>query len=91
MTDGCSSAWLQGEAGPTVILTIKLFASFQKGRVAVQATDYPPSTTVAAIARDLGIPTGEIGVLLVNGRHVELDHRPAAGDVLAIFPVIGGG
>ena len=76
---------------PPMTVTIKLFASFQKGRFAVASRDYPDSTTVAAIARDLGIPTGEIGVLLVNGRHVQLDHRPAAGDVLAIFPVIGGG
>ena len=76
---------------PPVSVTIKLFASFQKGRFAVASREYPESTTVAAIARDLGIPTGEIGVVLVNARHVELDHRPAAGDVLAIFPVIGGG
>ena len=76
---------------PPMTVTIKLFASFQKGRFAVASRDYPDSTTVAAIARDLGIPSGEIGVLLVNGRHVELDHRPVTGDVLAIFPVIGGG
>ena len=36
-------------------------------------------------------PKVEIGVLLVNGRHVNLDHCPDGGDVLAIFPVIGGG
>ena len=76
---------------PPVTLTIKLFASFQKGRFAVEAREYPPSTTVVEIARDLEIPVAEIGVVLVNARHVELDHRPAAGDVLAIFPVIGGG
>jgi sulfur carrier protein ThiS len=74
-----------------VSVTIKLFASFQKGRFAIASRAYPESTTVAAIARDLKIPVAEIGVVLVNARHVELDHRPAAGDVLAIFPVIGGG
>jgi molybdopterin synthase sulfur carrier subunit len=76
---------------PTATVTIKLFASFQKGRFAVESKEYPWATTVADIARDLRIPAGEIGVLLVNGRHVELDFCPAAGDVLAIFPVIGGG
>ncbi len=76
---------------PPTSVTVKLFASFQKGRFAVASREYPASTSVARIARDLGIPTGQIGVLLVNGRHVELDHCPAAGDVLAIFPVIGGG
>ena len=72
-------------------VTIKLFASFQKGRFAVQVREYPEATTVAEIARDLKIPVVEIGVVLVYGRHVALDDRPAADDVLAIFPVIGGG
>ncbi len=74
-----------------VSVTIKLFASFQRGRFAVEMRDYPPSTTVAAIVRDLKIPVAELGVVLVNARHVELDFCPAAGDTLAIFPVIGGG
>jgi molybdopterin synthase sulfur carrier subunit len=72
-------------------VTIKLFATFQKGRFLVEARDYPPSTTVAEIVADLRIPEVEIGVLMANGRHVDLDHRPVDGDVLAIFPVIGGG
>jgi sulfur-carrier protein len=78
-------------SGQAVTVTIKLFASFQKGRFAVETRDYPSSTTVADIARDLKIPVAQIGVVLVNARHVELDFCPAAGDVLAIFPVIGGG
>ena len=72
-------------------VTIKLFASFQKGRFAVETREYPPSTTVEDIVNDLHIPKVEIGVLMVNGRHVDLDHCPDGGDVLAIFPVIGGG
>lgn len=72
-------------------VTIKLFGIFQKGRFAVEKREYPPSTTVAEIVNDLHIPKAEIGVLMVNSRHVTLDHSPAADDVLAIFPVIGGG
>jgi sulfur carrier protein ThiS len=74
-----------------VTLTIKLFAIFQKGRFAVQTREYPPSTTVEEIVNDLRIPKVEVGILLLNGRHVTFDHCPDAGDVLAIFPVIGGG
>jgi sulfur carrier protein ThiS len=72
-------------------VTIKLFASFQKGRFAVETREYPLSTTVEEIVNDLHIPKVEIGVLMVNGRHVDFDHRPGGSDVLAIFPVIGGG
>ena len=72
-------------------LTIKLFAMFQNGRFAVETREYPPTTTVEDIVNELHIPKGEIGVLMANGRHIELDHHPAAGDTIAIFPVIGGG
>jgi molybdopterin converting factor small subunit len=27
----------------------------------------------------------------VRGRHAELDHQPATGDTIAIFPKVGGG
>jgi len=40
---------------------------------------------------ELRIPVPEIGVTMANGRHVELDYVVQPGDVLAIFPVIGGG
>ena len=72
-------------------VTIKLFATFQKGRFVVETREYPPATTVEDIVNELHIPKVEIGVLMVNGRHVTLDHCPVAGDVVAIFPVIGGG
>ena len=75
----------------SVQLTIKLFASFQRGRFVIETRAYPESSTVGEIVDELAIPRSEVGVMMVNGRNVEPDHRPADGDVLAIFPVIGGG
>jgi sulfur-carrier protein len=72
-------------------LTIKLFATFQRDRFDVASRDYPPGTTLAAIAEDLGIALEEIGVLLVGGRHAELAYAPVPGDTVAIFPLLGGG
>jgi molybdopterin synthase sulfur carrier subunit len=77
--------------GKPMTVTVRLFAAFQKGRFAAQAREYPAATTVEEIVNDLLIPRVEVGILLVNGRHVAFDHCPADGDVLAIFPVIGGG
>lgn len=74
-----------------MLLTIKLFATFQKGRFGVASREYPQGTTLASIAADLGIPADEIGVLLVAGRHAELEHAPAPGDTVSIFPLLGGG
>lgn len=73
------------------MLTIKLFATFQKGRFETAQRECVPGTTLADIVDELGIARQEIGVLLVSGRHAELDHVPAAGDTVAIFPLVGGG
>lgn len=75
----------------SVQLTVKLFAGFQRGRFAIETRAYPGSPTVGEIVDALAIPRSEVGVMMVNGRNVELDDRPAEGSVLAIFPVIGGG
>jgi molybdopterin synthase sulfur carrier subunit len=75
----------------SVQLTVKLFASFQRGRFAIEQRAYAASPTVGEIVDELTIPRSEVGVMMVNGRNVEFDHRPAAGSVVAIFPVIGGG
>ena len=75
----------------SVQLTIKLFAGFQRGRFAIGTRAYPESPTVGDVVDELAIPRSEVGVMVVNGRNVEFDDRPAEGSVLAIFPVIGGG
>ena len=75
----------------SVQLTIKLFASFQRGRFAIEERAYAESPTVGEVVDELTIPRSEVGVMMVNGRNVEFDDRPAEGSVLAIFPVIGGG
>ncbi len=72
-------------------LTVKLFATFQRGRFAVDGREYEAAPTVGQVIDELGIPVPEIGVLIVNGRHVDEQRILQDGDTLAIFPVIGGG
>jgi sulfur-carrier protein len=72
-------------------LTVKLFATFQTGRFDVAQQEHPAGTTVGDIVDALGIARDEIGLLMVSGRHAELDQQPAPGDTVAIFPPVGGG
>jgi sulfur-carrier protein len=72
-------------------LTVKLFATFRAGRFEAERREYPPGTKLATIVDDLHIRREEIGVLLVSGRHADLEHAPAPGDTIAIFPLLGGG
>jgi sulfur-carrier protein len=74
-----------------VRVTIKLFAGFQKDRFAIQEREVTPGTRVRAIVDELGIEASAIGVIMANGRHIEVDAELRPDDVVAIFPVIGGG
>ena len=72
-------------------ITVKLFAYFRDNRFKLEEREIGEETTVGDIVDALGIDRQEVGVLMVNSRHSEFVYRPAAGDVLAIFPVVGGG
>jgi len=72
-------------------LTVKLFATFRQGRFEVAELERPDQSTVASLLDDLAIPRAELGFVLVQGRHAELDHRPPAGATVSIFPKVGGG
>lgn len=72
-------------------VTVKLFASFRTGRFDIETVDYPPGTTVANVADSLKLPRNELGIMMINNRHVKLDHQLTDGDTLALFPLLGGG
>ncbi len=72
-------------------ITIKLFAYFRDNRFKVEEREIAEDTTVGNIVDSLGIDREEVGVLMINSRHTEFDVNPVADDVLAIFPVVGGG
>lgn len=74
-----------------MIVTVKLFATFQKGRFVVQQREYQPGITIDRIVAELNIPEQELGIVMVNSRHVKLDRELCDGDTLALFPLLGGG
>lgn len=74
-----------------ITITVKLFASFRIGRFDREVREYPQGTLVGDVIRELGIPAAEAGILLLNFVHVNLQQPLADGDVLSIFPLVGGG
>jgi molybdopterin converting factor small subunit len=74
-----------------MLLTVKLFATFRQGRFEVSQLERPDGSTVGSLLDDLAIPRAELGFVLVQGRHAELDHHLAAGATVSIFPKVGGG
>ncbi len=72
-------------------LTVKLFAFFRDGRFKEEGREYPEGTKVGEIVAGLGIDPDEVGVVMINSLQSSLKASVAEGDILAIFPVIGGG
>ncbi len=72
-------------------VTVKLFASFQAGRFNKEIRDYPDQTSISSIVQELNIPEEEVGILLLNAVHADFGQSLTDGDILAIFPLVGGG
>ena len=72
-------------------VTIRLFANFRIGRFKQDSREYDSPATVRHIARELGIPDSEVGIIFINGRNAVLDQALAEGDNLSLFPLVGGG
>lgn len=76
-------------------VVVKLFATYQIGRFKEEARICPAQTDVGDVIKALDINleiSGKgVGVVLVNGLHAPLDQLLAEGDVLSIFPLVGGG
>lgn len=74
-------------------ITIKLFAQYRDGRFKSEEKVYPDGTTAQNIMDELGISTEKLplGVLMVNSKHQKEEYILQEGDILALFPKVGGG
>ena len=72
-------------------ITVRLYLTFRTGRFRSEARQYPAGATVAAVARQLALADTEIGMVLINDRQAELEQELNPGDILSLFPVVGGG
>ena len=72
-------------------VTIKLFANFRNDRFIKEVHTIAPDSTVGAIVSELALTEEEVGVILINGRHSNLEQPLSEGDILSLFPLVGGG
>ena len=72
-------------------IKVKLFAYFRDNRFMEEFRDYPKGTTVGDVVDGLDIDREEVGVLMTNFRHTSFEAELKEDDILAIFPVVGGG
>ena len=74
-----------------MVITVKLFAHFRHGRFKEDVRPWREGTRCGDIVHELGLRAGELGIVMVNGEHAPLDQTLEPRDVLAIFPLVGGG
>lgn len=73
------------------MIEVRLFATLREGRGKVQLLPADRFATAGDIIRHLEIPAEEVAILLVNGFHKKPSEPVKAGDVVALFPPVGGG
>lgn len=70
---------------------VKLFAYFRDNRFREEFKEFPDNMLVGEVVDGLGIDREEVGVLMINSRHCSFETQLQMDDILAIFPVVGGG
>ena len=72
-------------------IEVRLFATLRQGREKKQIIEITEGTRLSQIIEGFGICERDIAILLVNGRNVDSNFEPSNGDVVALFPPVGGG
>jgi molybdopterin converting factor small subunit len=72
-------------------IEVRLFASFRNNRWKSKHFTIDEEATIKKIIEQIGIKAEELGIVLVNGRHSEVDTVLKNDDILALFPPLGGG
>ena len=70
---------------------VKLFATFRDGRFEDELREYEAGTTVGEVLESLNIHETDVKIAFVNNRHAKTENVLYDGDVLGLFPPIGGG
>ena len=73
------------------MIEVRLFATLREGRGKIVMLPAEEHADAASIIRQLQIPSEEVAILLINGFLKKPEHAVKDGDIVAIFPPVGGG
>ena len=72
-------------------MEIRLFATLRENRGKTVNVDWAEGMDGHALLKALNITREEVAIFLVNGTNSKPDTLIKAGDVIALFPPVGGG
>ncbi len=73
------------------MIEVRLFATFRDNRFKERRMDFPEDGLLKDLLQQFDIGADEVGILLVNGDSATPETKLHAGNVVSIFPAIGGG
>lgn len=80
-----------GIGGLNMTITVKLFATLRMYGEKEQKIASETSLTPSDIIDRLRLPGNEVAIVMINGCHALIDTALNDGDILALFPAVGGG
>lgn len=73
------------------MIEVRVFATLRQGRDKVTMLEPQGIRCAADVLEKMNIPAGEVSILLVNGFHQTPESAVKDGDIVALFPPVGGG
>ncbi len=73
------------------MIEVRFFATLRDGRGKITQIPAEEITTASDILRCFEIPEQEVSILLINGFHSKPSDSVKDGDVISLFPPVGGG
>ena len=73
------------------MIEVRLFATLRQGRQKVYHVEPGSVNTVQDIMDVLNVPRSEVNIMLINGFHQKPETEVKDGDIVSLFPAVGGG
>ena len=73
------------------MIEVRLFAGLRQGRQKIYQMESDSIKNVQDIMDRLSIDRKEVNILLVNGFHQKPETEVKNGDIVSLFPAVGGG
>ena len=73
------------------MIEVHFFATLRDGRGKIAEISAEEAATAGELLRRFDIPAEEVSILLINGFHSKPEDPVKDGDVVSLFPPVGGG
>ena len=73
------------------MIEVRLFATLRQGRQKVYHLEYHSVKTVQDVMDAVDVPRSEVNIILINGFHQKPETPVKEGDLVSLFPAVGGG